>query len=226
MGDVDYYSRSLAGERLRKCYELAPSRVRQYLEAEMGFVAERIPHDSRVLELGCGYGRVLGELLGRASCLFGIDTSHESLRLAREVLGPDSQCLLAQMNATALGIRDGQFDVVFCIQNGISAFNVDQRCLLAEATRVTRSGGTVIVSSYSPRFWRHRLEWFRIQSEHGLLGEIDEAATRDGVIACKDGFRSGTLEPDELRALVRPFGVAPTITEVDGSSICSEFVVE
>jgi hypothetical protein len=37
-----YYARGLAGERLRRCYELAPDRVRRYLEAEIRFVLSRL----------------------------------------------------------------------------------------------------------------------------------------------------------------------------------------
>ena len=52
------------------------------------------------------------------------------------------------MDAAALGFRDRVFDVVVCIQNGISAFKVDRRALIAEAIRVTRPGGSVLFSSY------------------------------------------------------------------------------
>jgi hypothetical protein len=34
-GDQEYYSEKLSAERLKKCYDIAPSRVRQYLDAEI-----------------------------------------------------------------------------------------------------------------------------------------------------------------------------------------------
>jgi SAM-dependent methyltransferase len=129
------------------------------------------------------------------------------------------------MDAVALAFRDGIFDVVACIQNGISAFKVDQRALVAESIRVARPGGRVLFSSYSERFWRDRLEWFRLQSEHGLLGEIDPEATGDGVIVCKDGFKATTIGPDEFFSLTSGFDVHRRIEEVDESSIFCEIVV-
>ena len=63
-----YYSAKLSGDRLQKCYEVAPARVRQYLEAEISFVIGRLRPGDSVLELGCGYGRVafrLGEVAVR-----------------------------------------------------------------------------------------------------------------------------------------------------------------
>ena len=45
----------------------------------------------------------------------------ESLGLARELLGGDPACRLYEMDATALGFPDGEFDVVICVQNGIAS---------------------------------------------------------------------------------------------------------
>jgi len=214
-----YYAEKLAGERLRRCYEIAPPRVLGCLEAEISFVGEHVRPDDSVLELGCGYGRVLGRLQGHARLVTGIDTSAASLDLARQLLGDAPALQLQEMDATDLGFGEGEFDVVICIQNGICAFGVDQRQLLREAIRVTRSGGTVLLSSYSQRFWADRLDWFRRQADEGLIGPIDEQATGDGVIVCTDGLRLGAAGPDELAALTRDCGVEGRITEVDGSSI-------
>jgi len=222
----DYYSRTLSAERLEMCYTIAPPRVQRYLEAEIGFVCERIRPSDRVLDLGCGYGRVTLRLLAAAETVVGIDTSPKNLALARRRFRVVPDCYFLRMNAAALSFRDRQFDVVVCIQNGISAFTVDQRTLLREAVRVTRPGGTVLFSSYSPRFWQDRLEWFEIQADHGLIGEIDGQATGDGVIVCKDGFRATTVGPDEYLSLISDLDVTPRITEVDKSSIFCEILVE
>jgi 2-polyprenyl-6-hydroxyphenyl methylase/3-demethylubiquinone-9 3-methyltransferase len=219
-----YYSDHLAAERLRKCYEIAPPRVQQYLDSEIRHVAGKIRPTDTVLELGCGYGRVLEKLAEQGGTLVGIDTSASSLRLAEELLRPFPHCWLAQMDAIALGFRDGVFDVVLCIQNGISAFHIDQPTLIAESLRVTRPGGRVLFSSYSQRFWNERLEWFRLQSEHGLLGQIDWDATADGVIVCQDGFKATTVSPDEFLHLASRLNVRARIEEVDQSSLFCEIV--
>ena len=102
------------------------------------------------------------------------------------------------------------------------AFQMEQKILVAEALRVTRSGGSVLLSSYAERFWEDRIGWFRLQAEHGLIGEIDEEATGEGVIVCKDGFRATTVTADDFRAIASDFGLVPIVTEVDGSSLFCE----
>ena len=111
-------------------------------------------------------------------------------------------------------------DAVLCIQNGISAFKTDPLELIRESMRVTRPEGVCIFTSYSDKFWKPRLDWFRLQSEEGLLGEIDWDATQNGVIVCKDGFRATTYRPEDFRKFADIIGVESNIVEIDGSSIC------
>jgi len=217
-----YYLQKLSATRLRQVYELAPVRVMQYLDAEVNYVLGRIRPGDVVIELGCGYGRVLPKLAKKAGWVTGVDTSSPSLDLARQSLAAMSNCSLARMDAAKLSFRDQAFDCVICVQNGISAFHVDQRALIRESIRVTRVGGTVLFSSYSEKFWKQRLEWFELQSKAGLLGEIDHAKTTEGVIVCKDGFTATTVDANDFRALTTGLNANVRIVEVDESSLfCS-----
>ena len=195
------------------------------LDAEIEFILGRTRPSDLVLELGCGYGRVLKKILEKTKTVVGIDTSHDSLLLLRDSIIKNESCHIFEMDAVQLGFRNHWFDVVVCIQNGISAFKVNQRNLIEEALRVTRPGGTVLFSSYSESFWEDRLTWFRLQSKLKLIGEIDEEATGDGVIVCKDGFKATTMSPDDFVSLTSGLDDDPIITEVDGSSVFFEIIV-
>lgn len=219
MRGEDYYAETLAGPRLRRCYEVAPPRVRQALDAEVEFVRTLVERDSVILELGCGYGRVLRPLAAGTRLAIGIDTSRASLCMAKEYLKDRGNCRVAAMTASGLAFADQQFDVVVCIQNGLSAFGLDPASVMKEACRVARCGGYAVFSSYSDRFWSERLEWFQIQAEHGLIGKIDKDATADGVIVCRDGFRATTVRAEEFRSLAMRLGVPSDIVEVDESTL-------
>ncbi len=221
---MNYYTARLSGNRLRRCYTLAPARVQQYLDAEIAHVHGCLRPPERVLELGCGYGRVLARLADAGHQVVGVDTSLESLLAARAATAGPSHWLLAAMDASALGFRARSFDAVVCIQNGICAFRTDPEKLLREALRVLRPGGRAMFSSYHEAFWPHRLHWFELQAAEGLVGEIDYGATEPGVIVCKDGFRSATCSGDQFIQMCARIGIRPTITAVDESSVFCELI--
>ena len=129
------------------------------------------------------------------------------------------------MNTVQLSFPNNIFDVVVCIQNGISAFHVNQKKIILESLRVTKPNGIVLFSSYSEKFWNDRLEWFQLQSNAGLLGEIDFEKTRDGIIECKDGFTATTVGIDQFRVLTSNIdSVIVNIEEVDESSLFCEII--
>ena len=219
---LDLYRETLSGSRLKACYDLAPIRVRRYLEAEVDHVLSRIGPDDRVLDLGCGYGRTVLKFARKARLVVGIDTSMASLRFGWPSLRNLGNISLMQMDASRLSFTDGSFSITACIQNGISVFRTDPRLLIRESLRATRAGGRVLFSTYSPKFWEHRLDWFQKQADAGLIGEIDFERTGDDVIVCKDGFRAGILSPEQWTALISDFNVPSTTVEVDGSSLFFE----
>jgi ubiquinone/menaquinone biosynthesis C-methylase UbiE len=221
----NYYSENLSAERLERCYTVAPPRVQQYLHMEIKHVLDRIGPGDIVLELGCGYGRAMEPLCEKALLVIGIDTSPSNIEYGHTYLHGVRNYRLFQMNAAELKFPDDMFDVVLCIQNGICAFHVDKITLVREAVRVTRPGGRVFFSSYAEKFWEDRLEWFYLQSREGLLGEIDERKTRNGIIVCKDGFEVMTAGEEEFRSLASEIGVESIIEEVDESSIFCEIPV-
>ncbi len=214
-----YYSEKLSSNNLKRCYDIAPPRVQEYLKSEMDFVLNHINSSDYTLELGCGYGRALKKLLSFSSEVIGIDISYESLELTSEYIEESRRCHLIQASAEKLPIPDKSIDKLVCIQNGISAFKVDPQELILESVRVTKAGGVCLFSSYSPKFWEHRLNWFKMQSEEGLIGEIDWSKTSDGVIVCEDGFKASTFRPEDFLKLTNQLDLEVTIREIDKSSI-------
>lgn len=198
----------------------------QYLEAEIQHVLTHVKPADDVLELGCGYGRIIERLLKIGCNVVGIDISKDSLELARASFRREPLCHLFQMNARSLAFHDNSFDKTICIQNGISAFKIEPDELLLETIRVTKNGGTCLFSSYSDRFWEDRLEWFKIQSDAGFLGEINWKETKEGVIVCKDGFKATTFREQDFLKLASSLDLNIELIEIDESSLFCEISIE
>lgn len=214
-----YYKEKLSARKLLRCYEIAPPRIKQYVESEIQFIVSKTRPSYSILELGCGYGRVMKKLASFAMWVVGSDISKDSLELARSCLKGLGNCSVFLMDASEKAFDSCTFDAVFCVQNGISAFGVNQKRLVAESIRITKENGLTAFSSYSPRIWKARLDWFKMQSELGLIGEIDEDKTGNGTIVCKDGFRATTTSGNQIVELFGECGLKASVTEVDESCI-------
>jgi SAM-dependent methyltransferase len=224
-GLIGYYSEKLSSARLKLAYEIAPPRIRQYLRAEVDHVCSKLDKGDTIVDLGCGYGRTLPDFSRNVAMTVGIDTSILSLLSAQGVVRYLRDTYIACMDSVNLAFPDKIFDKVICIQNGISAFNVDQRELINEVIRIAKPGGMILFSTYSDKFWNERLEWFQLQARAGLLGEIDMEKTGDGVIVCKDGFRATTFSREDFVKLTSGLNVEVRIVEIDDSSLFCEIDV-
>ena len=213
----NYYIERLNSASLFRVYDTQLNRISQYLQAEIEFVRNRLTGKETILELGAGYGRIMKALAPFCRCITGIDISEQSVALAKEYLSGYDNCEMICMDAHSIEL-DVKYDVVLCLQNGLSALKGGEAAnIVAQAVRLLNNGGTAYFSSYSAKFWHHRLEWFKEQAEKGLIGEIDPDKTKDGNIVCQDGFTARTITEEEFASLGRATGFDYSVIEHDDS---------
>lgn len=213
----NYYAESLNSQKLFQVYDTAIPRIKQYLAAEIDYVRQNLKPTDRVLEVACGYGRILRELAPNCGEIVGIDISENSVQLSRDYLKDYPNASEITMDIHDLAF-DKPFDVILCLQNGLSATRADD-AVIAKILGLLAPGGTAYFSTYSANFWDHRIDWFQEQADKGLLGELDMEKTRDGVIICKDGFKATTQTPEDYEAIGRASGFPYEVVEVDQSSL-------
>jgi 2-polyprenyl-3-methyl-5-hydroxy-6-metoxy-1,4-benzoquinol methylase len=163
----------------------------------------------RVLEIGFGLGSDLLSWAEGGAEVHGIDITEEHLRLARRnfaLHGRDATLQLA--DAAHIPYPDGHFDIVY--SNGVLHHTRDIEACLAEAWRVLRPGGRLLVSVYRRHSAFHyatllmaegliRGKLWRLGYD-GLLATIEHGA--DG-ISIKPYVRLFTAR--ELRGLLSRF---------------------
>jgi len=96
-----------------------------------------------ILELGCGTGLLLARLAPRARSAFGLDISLGMIEKAK-ARGLD----VALGSVTHLPFADASFDLVYSFK--VLAHVPDIGRALAEAARVTRPGGHMLLEFYNP----------------------------------------------------------------------------
>lgn len=107
-----------------------------------------------VLEIGCGNGRILLDLLAAGIDAFGVDRSGGMLRaLHDKATARGMRAPVAQMDARALGLAGG-FALVLCPYSLITYMTraADAEALLAEARRVLAEERARMEAAESPEF--------------------------------------------------------------------------
>jgi ubiquinone/menaquinone biosynthesis C-methylase UbiE len=131
--------------------------------ADVPLVEKHCPPAGRLLDLGCGTGRLLIPLTRRGAWVLGVDLSAEMLRVARsraEDAGVTVQLL--QANLTELdGVRDGSFDTAACLFStlGMVCGANQRRRVVGHAYRLLRPGGRFVLHVHN--------RWFNLWDPQG-----------------------------------------------------------
>jgi ubiquinone biosynthesis O-methyltransferase len=135
--------------------DLGPDAYARWRASELGSITERLERQlilelvgdvegCRVLDVGCGDGKLAVELTKRGAIVVGIDASPEMIDAAKGRPKPRNADISFQVaRAEQLPFPAGQFDVVTAIT--ILCFVEDAAPVFQEIARVLRPGGRLVI---------------------------------------------------------------------------------
>jgi tRNA (uracil-5-)-methyltransferase TRM9 len=139
------------------------SDTRAFFWKELEFLKEHVEPNQSVLDIGCGNGRLLNLFPDMPISYTGIDSSDELVKIARKVHGDKGTFLHG--NAIALPFKGNSFDVVFSIAVIHHIPSKEFRGqFIAEANRVLKPGGKLIITTWNIRQW----SFFKVHFFHTL----------------------------------------------------------
>jgi SAM-dependent methyltransferase len=131
-----------------------------------------------VLEIGCGYGRLMKPIAGCVAEVHGIEVSPEPLVMAQKLLAGVSNAVVTLCDGLSIPYQDDSFDLVYAVAVFQHLPRAVVRAYVPEIRRVLRPGG------------RCCLEFVRDPTN----------PVRD-ILPSMEGEHSTTWEPDEVAAL-------------------------
>ena len=157
-------------ELLEKCWDRVAEiwdsiwhsnvKIENFHKDEEKFIISYIKKkNSKILELGCGTGRVLRTLYENDfTKLYGIDVSSRMIGKCRQIL-PNSVVLLQHDFRTRLPFESNFFDFILITGNTLTSSGVDYPDLvLKEVRRVLKNNGTLICGEYNAKFMEQFIE--------------------------------------------------------------------
>ncbi len=114
-------------------------------DRRLALIERHVPlKDKAILDVGCGLGTYVEKFRGFSEDVHGVDVDEERVAVASASL-PNIQVAFGE----DLPFPDARFDVVFL--NEVIEHVEDDRRTIAEAVRVLRPGGHVVI--YAPNRW-------------------------------------------------------------------------
>ncbi|MCC5952792.1 MAG: methyltransferase domain-containing protein [Acidimicrobiia bacterium] len=176
---------SIPFDRVAHCYDASRGgEQRARLMAEL--LAEVLPSDGMVLEVGVGTGIVAAAVADRAIEVLGVDLSPAMAAQARQRLGP--KVLVG--DALVLPLVDGAVDAAYLVW--VLHLVADPVAALAEVLRVVRPGGVVAAIPTS---------WVGFGAAGTSDGDLERIQARLGVL------RAEIAAPDTVAEWLRDVGL-------------------
>jgi ubiquinone/menaquinone biosynthesis C-methylase UbiE len=152
---------------------------------------------SRVLELGCGVGRIGSQLAPKVAFWHGVDISDNMVKVASERLAAFTHVKVTPLTRTVLdGIEDASLDAAYCVAVFIHMDKEDWYLYLEELQRVLKPGGRIYFDHWNlahPVGWRR---WYMEAAEYRRHGQGQR----------KDVARNQFTTPEETRQFVAQAG--------------------
>ena len=152
----------------------------------------------RVLELGCGVGRIGRELAPKVAHWEGADISANMLGVARERLQGHANIGLTELRDSSLrALPDASFDKAYCVAVFIHMDKEDFLLYLEELARVLKPGGLLFFDTWN---LAHDVGWRRFALEVGQYRGGDPSQR-------KDVARNQFSTPQEVELFARRSGL-------------------
>lgn len=137
-----------------------PDSYRNWFKEEKKYLEEHISKDAKVLEVGCGEGRSIIDILDITKSIVGIDNDEKAIKDAKENLKDYSDVKIILADAKELPFENKFFDFVICMTT-FANFGPDKFKVLEEMKRVLKDEGYIIISVFSEDALEERMKVYK-----------------------------------------------------------------
>lgn len=190
-----------------KIIEKSPRLIQEFLDGEIKFLKKYIQPNEIILDVGCGYGRLLKLLSKNAKRVVGIDFSESLLEHTKQNLAGKDNVELYLMRAERMDFDDERFDYVLCLYSTFGNMPGIELDVLKEMKRVCKKGGEIIISVFSENAKEVQIENYK---RAGLTNIRDDREA----IHTEEGLYSRRFTKKDLEELFEKVGLRCDIIKI------------
>jgi ubiquinone/menaquinone biosynthesis C-methylase UbiE len=149
--NMDYWGYVL--KNLPKSYHI-------WFEEEKCYLQKTITPNAKVLEVGCGDGRSIFDILPLTKNITGIDHDIKAISEAKHNFSNYPTVKILKADATKLPFKNEQYDFVVCMTT-FANFADKKFIILDEMNRVLKNSGKIIISVFSEDALDERMKVYK-----------------------------------------------------------------
>lgn len=176
-----------------------PFSFRWWFRKEKKYLEANLFQNSKVLDVGCGNGRTIFNILDITDNTTGIDNDEKSVNEARKNFSTHPNIKIIKAEAEKLPFKDGQFDFAICTAT-FGNFGNQKEKVLREMKRVLNKNGKIIISVYSEKALGERLKAYK-------AAKIKVLENNNGNLLLEGNTISEQFSLDELLEIFRKVGL-------------------
>lgn len=137
-----------------------PESYKKWFEEEKKYLQKTITLDAKVLEVGCGNGRSIFDILSKTKNIVGIDHNDKAVADATNNFSKHPSIKIIKADATQLPFNKEEFDFVICMTT-FANFADKKFKVLEEMKRVLKKSGKIIISVFSEDALDERMKIYK-----------------------------------------------------------------
>ncbi len=185
----------------------ASPEIKKWFQEEIDYLKRDIKPDSKILDVGCGFGRHIKVLAPFSEEVVGVDNNGDMLNKAKQNLSNFKNIKLFIQDAQKLEFDDASFDYIICMTNTFGTFLNKKQKILREMKKVLKQNGKIIISVYSEKATNVRIKNYEKVGLH-----IEKM--KDGKIYLKEGHITEQFSNRQLVRLFESVGLKVNIIEL------------
>jgi len=137
-----------------------PVSYKHWFDKEKDYLRKIVAPNSKVLDVGCGNGRSIFDILPLTQDVVGIDHEEKAIKDAVASFAQYPSVRFIQADATEMPFGNESFDFIICM--GTFANFADKKTgILKEMRRVLKQSGKIIISVFSEDAFDERMKLYK-----------------------------------------------------------------
>jgi len=138
----------------------SPESYNKWFEEEKKYLQKIVTSNAKVLDIGCGDGRSIFDIISKTKNVVGIDHDEKAISDAKNNFFRHPSIKFIKEDATNLSFDDEEFDFVICMGT-FANFAENKFVVLKEMGRVLKKSGKIIISVYSEDAFDERIKVYK-----------------------------------------------------------------